>query len=71
MPYKNKNLVNALELYIKKKLKLNLNKNNLINILVEHNIENKKVYSYKIAQFLEICKIFYERLKLNENVKNN
>ena len=35
------------------------------------NIENNKVYSYKIAQFLEICKIFYERLKLNENVKNN
>ena len=71
MPYKNKNLVNALELYIKKKLNLNLNKNDIINILLEQNIENNKVYSYKIAQFLEICKIFYERLKLNENVKNN
>ncbi len=71
MPYKNKNLVNALELYIKKKLKLNLNKNNIINILHEYNIENKKVYSYKIAQFLEISEIIYERLKLNDGVTNN
>jgi 16S rRNA (adenine1518-N6/adenine1519-N6)-dimethyltransferase len=71
MPYKNKNLVNALELYIKKKLNLNLNKNDIINILLEQNIENNKVYSYKIAQFLEISKIFYKRLKLNDNVTYN
>ena len=69
MPFKNKNLANALELCIKKKLKLNLNKRDILNILEQNKIENNKVYSYKVSNFVEISKIFYnkiERIKKRE-----
>ncbi len=62
MPFKNKNLANALELYTKKKLKLNLNKKDILNILEQNNIENNKVNTYKVSNFLEISKIFYNKI---------
>jgi len=64
MPYKNKNLANALELYIKKKLNLDLNKKDIYNILEQNNVENNKVYSYSISDFVKISKIFYEKIGL-------
>lgn len=64
MPYKNKNLTNALELYIKKKLNLDLNKKDIYNILEQNNVENNKVYSYSISDFVKISKIFYEKIGL-------
>ena len=64
MPYKNKNLANALELYIKKKLNLDLNKKDIYNILEQNNVENNKVSSYSISDFVKISKIFYEKIGL-------
>ena len=64
MPYKNKNLANALELYIKKKLNLDLNKKDIYNILEQNDLENNKVYSYSISDFVKISKIFYEKIGL-------
>ncbi len=64
LPYKNKNLANALELYVKKKLYLDLNKKDIFNILQQNHIENNKVYSYNIDDFLKISKIFYENIRL-------
>ena len=64
MPFKNKNLANALELYIKKKLNLDLNKKDIYNILEQNNVENNKVYSYSISDFVKISKIFYEKIGL-------
>ncbi len=64
MPFKNKNLANALELYIKKKLNLDLNKKEIVNILEQNNIKNNKVYSHIISDFVNISKIFYEKIGL-------
>ena len=66
MPYKNKNLVNALELYLKKKLNLDLNKKDIKSILNENNINNNKIYRFDIEEFVKICKIFYEKIKIEE-----
>lgn len=71
MPYKNKNLINALEFYIKNKLKIIFNKIEVINILNQYNIKNHKVNSFKIDDFLKICKILYEKLRFNEDVNKN
>lgn len=64
MPFKNKNLANALELYLKKKLNLDLNKKDILNILEQNNIDDNKVYSYSISDLVNISKIFYDKIGL-------
>ena len=62
MPFKNKNLSNALELYIKKKLGLYLNKKDIISVLEQNKIDNNKVCSYNIRDFVNISKIFFDKI---------
>jgi len=64
MPFKNKNLSNALELFVKKKLHLDLNKKAILSILDKNNIGDNKVYSYSVSDFVNISKIFYDKLEL-------
>ncbi|MFX1442300.1 MAG: 16S rRNA (adenine(1518)-N(6)/adenine(1519)-N(6))-dimethyltransferase RsmA [Promethearchaeota archaeon] len=66
MPFKNKNLSNALELFLKKKLYLDLNKKIISNILHKNNIIDNKVYRYSISDFVKISKIFYDEIELKE-----
>ena len=56
--------VNTLIKYIKKKLNLDLNKKDIYNILEQNNVENNKVYSYSISDFVKISKVFYEKIGL-------
>jgi 16S rRNA (adenine1518-N6/adenine1519-N6)-dimethyltransferase len=64
MPFKNKNLVNALELFMKKKMHIDLNKREIIDILEQNNIGNNKVYSHSIRDFVKISKILYDKIEL-------
>ena len=58
MPYKNKNIVNAIELYFKVNFKNALTKFEISKILQENNYQNKKLKSFKIEDFIEISRLF-------------
>jgi len=59
MPYKNKNIVNAIELYFKNNKDLDFKKNDISHILKIGSYENNKLFNFKIHDFLEIAKIIY------------
>lgn len=64
MPYKNKNIVNAIELHCKNNSGINLNKEEISQILEDSNYENNKPINFSIEEFIEITKKIYT---LNEN----
>ncbi len=53
MPYKNKNVANAIELFFKKE------KEKISHVLQNNNIKNKKVFRLEIKDFIELAKLFY------------
>ncbi len=59
MPYKNKNIVNALDLYFKTLDRRRYKKEEILMILQKNNYENKKLFDFTIEEFIEISKIFY------------
>lgn len=59
MPYKNKNLLNALEIFLKNKKIIDLNKEGISQILDKNNYSNRKVFSLHIDDFIKLSKIFY------------
>ena len=63
MPYKNKNIVNALDLYFKTLKRNRYTKEEILMILQKNNYENKKLFSFKIEEFIEISKLFYSLKK--------
>lgn len=62
MPYKNKNLVNALYLFLKNGVKLEIKKDDIFSILHQNNIKNDKLNSFNINDFVKICQIIYEKI---------
>lgn len=58
MPYKNKNIANALDLYFKVNFQNVLSKFEISKILQENNYQNKKLMSFKIRDFIEISRLF-------------
>ncbi|MFX0174919.1 MAG: 16S rRNA (adenine(1518)-N(6)/adenine(1519)-N(6))-dimethyltransferase RsmA [Candidatus Hodarchaeota archaeon] len=64
MPYKNKNLLNALKLYFHNIGSINITKDDITGILKEYNFENEKVFNYKINDFIRLSEILFN---LNEN----
>ncbi len=58
MPYKNKNIVNALDLYFKVNIKNVITKSEISEILEENNYQNNKLMSFKTGDFIEISRIF-------------
>ena len=62
MPYKNKNLVNALYLFLKNGVKLEIKKDDIFSILRQNNIKNDKLNSFDINNFVKICQIIYKKL---------
>jgi 16S rRNA (adenine1518-N6/adenine1519-N6)-dimethyltransferase len=60
MPYKNKNIANAIELCCKNNLNLNLAKKEISQILSTLNYENNKLINFKIKDFIEIAKTIYK-----------
>ncbi len=59
MPYKNKNIINAVDLFLKSNKKLNFKKEKIIKILLENSIANYKLSSLKINDFIELSRLFY------------
>ncbi|MFW9940905.1 MAG: 16S rRNA (adenine(1518)-N(6)/adenine(1519)-N(6))-dimethyltransferase RsmA [Candidatus Thorarchaeota archaeon] len=59
MPYKNKNLVNALFLFYKANRDPYYTKEKIFNILKKENFENKKLFNFEIEEFIELSRIFY------------
>lgn len=56
-PYKNKNIANALELYLK------IDKEEIIQILRNNDFDNVKLFSLEIEDFVELSKIFLNSKK--------
>ena len=63
MPYKNKQMVNAINLYFKSCMKQPLLKTEILKILQENKFENNKLLDFSIEDYLEICKLFYTYTK--------
>lgn len=59
MPYKNKDIVNALFLFFKSQKSYSFSKEEVLKILQENDFSNKKLFSLNIEEFLEIGKLFY------------
>ena len=58
MPYKNKNLANALEHFLK------IEKIEILNILQKNNFENGKVFNLKIEEFIDLSQLFIQKNNL-------
>ena len=52
MPYKNKNLVNALFLYFKVNREYNYNKSEIFQIIKEKGFDNKRLFNFKIDEII-------------------
>ncbi len=59
MPYKNKNIVNAIGFFLKNHNNIQYSREKILKILGGNNLENKKVFNFNIDEFIEICKLFY------------
>ncbi len=59
IPYKNKNIVNALSTFFKANKDNNYNKERISSILQEKNYGNKRIFNYLIEELIEICSLFY------------
>ncbi|MFX0039891.1 MAG: 16S rRNA (adenine(1518)-N(6)/adenine(1519)-N(6))-dimethyltransferase RsmA [Promethearchaeota archaeon] len=59
MPYKNKNIVNAIDLFLKTQQNTMFSKEEILSILRKNNFENKKVFNFEIDDYIEISKLFY------------
>jgi 16S rRNA (adenine1518-N6/adenine1519-N6)-dimethyltransferase len=61
MPYKNKNIANAINLYFKTQKNNQYSKEDILIILHENNYENNKVFTFENNEFTEISKLFYSK----------
>ncbi|MBN1215032.1 MAG: ribosomal RNA small subunit methyltransferase A [Candidatus Lokiarchaeota archaeon] len=59
MPYKNKNIGNAIDLFLKNINKKHITRAHIIDILEKNNFKNKKLSQLEINSFPELCKIIY------------
>jgi 16S rRNA A1518/A1519 N6-dimethyltransferase RsmA/KsgA/DIM1 with predicted DNA glycosylase/AP lyase activity len=59
MPYKGKNIINAVALYFKSTKYLNYSKESVSLILNKAGYENKKLFKFKNEEIIEICRLFY------------
>jgi 16S rRNA (adenine1518-N6/adenine1519-N6)-dimethyltransferase len=59
MPFKNKNIANAILYFLKNQNDIQYTKEEIILILEQNNFSNMKVFNYKIEDFIEISKCFY------------
>ena len=59
MPYKNKDIANALSYYFKATDQIHYSKEKILQILKNNNYENKKLFKYKIKEIVELSRLFY------------
>ncbi len=63
MPYKNQNIGNAINTFFKTLKDNQYTKEEILMILQGNNYQNKKIFEFKIEEFIEISKLFYSRDK--------
>ncbi|MGQ4873230.1 MAG: 16S rRNA (adenine(1518)-N(6)/adenine(1519)-N(6))-dimethyltransferase RsmA [Promethearchaeia archaeon] len=68
MPYKNKNLSNALILFLKREYGRSFNNEIIDNIINISGFGSKKLFTYKINDFIEIAKLLYDYLQTNISI---
>lgn len=66
MPYKNKNIVNAIELFLKHSGIGKLEKKKILEILKRKKFNNYKVFSFKIEQLIELSKSIFNFYNLKK-----
>ena len=59
MPYKNRNIGNAIDFFFKTQKNIQYSKADILSILQKNNHENKKVFNFEIDDYPEICKLFF------------
>jgi len=64
MPYKNKNIANAIELFLKEENITEIDKDNVINNLKENNYKNQKVSQFTIDNFASIAENIYRMINM-------
>lgn len=62
MPYKNKNLINALSLFLKREDKRHFSKKNVYNFIKSTNFANQKVAQFNVDEIIELSKSIYALL---------
>lgn len=63
MPYKNKDIVNALTLHLKNNLNLQAPKQKILELLEENSIMNGKFALFNIEYFIRLSKVIWEYIK--------
>jgi len=59
MPYKNKNIANAIDLFFKTQKDTHYTKKEILMTLQKNNYDNKKVFEFEIDEYAKISKLFY------------
>jgi 16S rRNA (adenine1518-N6/adenine1519-N6)-dimethyltransferase len=59
MPYKGKNIVNAISYYFKASGQSNFTKDKIFQILSKNGYDNKRLSNFNNNEIIEICKLFY------------
>ena len=65
MPYKNKSVINAIDLYFKQKPEVNLAKGEIFDILTSVDSGNNKTFMHASEQLIEIAKELYNWIKIS------
>ena len=60
MPYKNKNIVNAINLFLKNEKVINFTKPIILQYLKNKNIKNEKVTKFKVDELVKLSKFIFE-----------
>jgi len=64
MPYKNKNITNALDLYLKTESSIEISKEEIQKLLTANGYKNNKVFMLNLDEFIELSQLFYH-LQIN------
>jgi 16S rRNA (adenine1518-N6/adenine1519-N6)-dimethyltransferase len=64
MPYKNKDISNALHLSLKANFDRIITKNTISRVLQDNKYENNKVFQLNVEEFIEISRIFHDYIKI-------
>ncbi|MBY8986949.1 MAG: hypothetical protein KGD61_00720 [Candidatus Lokiarchaeota archaeon] len=65
MPYKNKNLVNAISLFLKNETQRNFSKDDLYRYINDTNLTEKKIAQFKVDEIVELSKSIFNLLYNN------
>jgi len=60
MPYKNKNITNALDLHFKTEASIEISKEEIHKLLTANGYQNNKVFMLNVNEFIELSQLFFQ-----------